>query len=699
MSRDTLLRHQKQHSPSTLSHPVEVGHELSQANITVSNRRDASGVGIHGGASTASGGLLTSTPSSFSSEQMHSTSRSDGFQSTDRIRDHAELAAQQSSVPAMNETLLPVPVQCLGSPFDYHMANPMEPSEMNLDFDWGQEFSSWFMESTADVQTIFSPFATDVMQPACSAPIGFGEHFDSGSEPNSELECLWFTHVEASDESHLVSGTVTPAEPREEVDEHYRQTMRRSLQIRPLDTSLPSPDFINLCIRLYFIRFHPKFPVIHVPTFQPSKKNSMLLLSICSIGSLITGTADGLSRGTHIWKILNKAILAKWERLVSQVTDDGLAVLQAALLGQTFALVSGDPKLLAAAEAFHGTLISVARRSGMFQLSHREPPQLGSSPNNSDVEWRAWAREEELIRTSLGLYIHDAELAHIYHHEPLLRPSRRVSCAASDELFAARNPREWLSRLHQRVDTANLELDHDNVGSNGSVTNAERVAHVSKFTGYVQLECISTIVLEERLSGRLDGSIQQGLEDNLVDFHNQYLRLLKAQETSTLEMEILWHLSFISLCTDFDLLERVVGRDGPQASEKDREKVTVWAASPDAQRATMHVRLLRQKLDALSIGLVPAIHIPRAIFFVAVCCYCAFRFSADGVTFSSSTVDFPELILIGTESNTLSSGRLAALETKEILCHLADILQRLGHWGIARKFGAIVEALLRQILI
>ena len=604
-----------------------------------------------------------------------------------------------SNISVIDDVATSNPGHPLVPSFESPMTDPMESADISFDFDWGQEFPSWLMESTADVQNTFPTFAPGRIQPACSAPIRSGEHYDLASEPNLELEHLWFTRVRASDESQLVSDPATPSEPREEVDENYRQTMRRFLQIRSLDTSLPSPDFINLCIRLYFIRFHPKFPVIHVPTFQPSKKNSMLLLSICSIGSLITGTADGLARGAHIWEILNRAILSKWDHLLTHLTDDRFAVVQAALLGQTFALLSGDPKHLAAAEAYHGTLISLARRSKMFQLSHSGPPQRSLLSDDLDIEWRGWAREEELIRTALGLYLHDAELAHIFHHEPLLRPSRRVLCAASDELFATKHPKDWFSRLHQHDDEVDpplfVEASKDH---NESVTDTSRFDHVSTFTRYAELECISATVLEERLSGRLNESTQRALAIDLVEFHKKYLRLPTRQGTSMLEMDILWHLSFISLCTDFDLLERVIGRDGPQVTNTDWEEVRTWAASLDARRATIHVRLIRQKLEALSIALVPAIHIPRAIFFVAVCCYCAFTFSSAGGTSSLSTFEFPELNLISHGHDAPSSGRLTALETKELLCQLADTLQRLGHWGVARKFGAIIEALLHQTL-
>jgi hypothetical protein len=66
----------------------------------------------------------------------------------------------------------------------------------------------------------------------------------------------------------------------------------------------------NLCIQLFFTRFNPVFPIVHAPTFRPSAKSSLLLLSICSIGSLFVGSNYAVTQGSIIFERLNKAILS-----------------------------------------------------------------------------------------------------------------------------------------------------------------------------------------------------------------------------------------------------------------------------------------------------------------------------------------------------------------------------------------------------
>lgn len=61
---------------------------------------------------------------------------------------------------------------------------------------------------------------------------------------------------------------------------------------------------------MYFAKFHPVFPLLHAPTFRPSLQSSLLVLSICSIGSLFVGSSHAASQGLKVFETLNKAILS-----------------------------------------------------------------------------------------------------------------------------------------------------------------------------------------------------------------------------------------------------------------------------------------------------------------------------------------------------------------------------------------------------
>ena len=53
-----------------------------------------------------------------------------------------------------------------------------------------------------------------------------------------------------------------------------------------METSLLSVNYLNLCVRLYFVRFHPIFPILYVAEIKPNSDDVLLFLFMCSIGSL-----------------------------------------------------------------------------------------------------------------------------------------------------------------------------------------------------------------------------------------------------------------------------------------------------------------------------------------------------------------------------------------------------------------------------
>ncbi|KAK3669195.1 hypothetical protein LTR78_010930 [Recurvomyces mirabilis] len=578
-----------------------------------------------------------------------------------------------------------------------------QPVELTLDFPPADELPLWLMDCAIDWNNLSSPYATDLMQ------FGYGwsnipsENIATVNAPTPNLERIWFTHMDEQTDSQFISECMTPNrnQTRADVDEDFRQTLHNRLQRIAVEPDLPSSDFLNLSIRSYFACFHPVFPVIHAPTFRPSKANALLLLSICSIGSLFTGSSKGAIQGARIFEWLNKAILATWERLMARNTEEVIPMVQAALIGQTFGLLSGDPKHLATVEAFHGCVISWARRRNMFQIRHKCQTEMDLPVIDLDAKWREWAKTEELIRIVLGLHIHDAELADIFHHEPFLRQSRnQLPPAADDDVFIANRPQEWLIALKQCGRSAIVPQHMTAARSSTIDITHVNAKSLSSFTVYARLECLSATIIETRLAGNLDLPMQQSLVEDLLRLHQQIPSSGSTKDPDPLGISILWHLSFISLLTDFDLLEQAVGRDGTQISTQVQARATSWAASVEAKRSIFHVQLIRKKIEVLPVGPEPAVHIPRAIFLVAICWYCAYRYSNDGDNPSLTSLSFPEATVLGVNPSTLlfeahgyKYGKPTSMEANEVICRFADLLQRLGHWEIARKYASIIEAL------
>ena len=509
--------------------------------------------------------------------------------------------------------------------------------------------------------------------------------FSTVSIPVANLQQSWYTHL-ADDQA--VSGEATPGLRHTEVDDNYRQTLHRKLEVQSVDQSLPSADFLNLCVKAYFKRFHRLFPVIHAANFRPSKTNSVLLLSICSIGSLLTGHPSAAHRGTQLFERLHKAILAHWQKLMRRGPEETLAMIQAALLGQTFGLLSGQAKNLALVDAFHGTVISWARRTKLFHAQH------ANFADHQDLQsnWRDWVQTEERIRVALALRIHDAEIGNILHHETLLPCASKMSHAASDALFFASTAEEWFSLY--RNDPAHPATP---VSESHLVTGLPEMLHQRlmsipahcHFTIYAALQDISSAIIE----ARINESLSQLFVDKIQQCLMEYKRSNEESEVEAIRTssKILWHYLFITLHCDLELLERCIGRDGPELDPADVARIHEWANSDAARRCAAHAIMIKRNMEAFPLTSEPGIHVPRAMFSSAICLFCYSKYSlAEG-----HSVTFPELQLVGADVTLLL--KEAKSRSSEIgpLYALVDILQRVGHWEISRTFASILGALLQ----
>ncbi len=601
--------------------------------------------------------------------------------------------------------------------------------DMSLDafnFDFEAQFPSWLVDGDLQNGILDTPLVATMaeLQPGWrDSPYATLENGLSDYKPVSSMKRIWFTAHHDGDEGMPQSGPATPPgsrddegdeglpQSREEVDDTYRRTLTRSLQIRPLkeQTTLPSADFLNLCVRSYFARFHPVFPVVHAPTFRPSKANSMVLLSICSVGSLFTGSVHAIRQGVQIYDRLHKAVLANWDRLIARGIDQRISLIQTAIIGQTFGLLSGEPRHLAIVDAFNGTLISWARRSATFKTKKMVGLDLNVPPAELEKIWRDWARNEELIRIALSVHIHDAELASMFHHEPFLRHnSRQLPVAASNQTFMAARADEW--RKAYLSDPSNLETSDATPASIDDHLDFDLLAvpSTSYFTAYTVLEGICAHIVENRLNGTTASTQHKNdqMLNVLTTFHRHFLLESAAWEADHMDMSILWHLAFMTMFADFDLLERAIGRDGSDLSPEDLHEVSAWASSDQARRCVIHGLIVQKKLENLPLGFEPAIHVPRAMFRAGIAWFCYTRFGSQqdvGQTNATDHPEYPEFKTIGVnptlllfQANGYKHGKPTTTETNASLSGLTDLLRRIGHWEIARRFAAILGALLHN---
>jgi hypothetical protein len=509
----------------------------------------------------------------------------------------------------------------------------------------------------------------------------------------------WFTHMSPSMQkqpSQEFPATGPSWQDQTNANESYRVGLSQKLRPRMEDEALPTSEQLNLFAKLYFHRFHPLLPVIHAPSFRPTAENSLLFLSLCSVGSLFVGSSRAVSQGARIFERLNKAILASWESFLSQSKPDALSMVQAAILGQTYAILSGKPKYLVLADVLHGTVAAWAREANRLG-SHCQQTRNLSSETDLEGSWYLWIDCEQRARVQIALNIHDAELATLLHHQPVRSHRfRQYPRLASDALFAAPTASKWAALYRQSMEKEPESPVYTRLSRSSDPFPTTGLK--SRFTAYGILESINARLVDAKQSQEFDHIVCHEISNLLIEWWQAY----STSNRDPFCLPVLWHSIFISLYADLDLLEQAIGRDGQGPSLEASTPVSEWACSLDASRCLVHASLIARHLDNMSISAEAAIHVPRALFSAALSYLCVAQYAPKHVVGVEAFAS-PEIKLLGEEASSgvcfpelASSGGQSMIADLDHLYRLIDLLQRGGRWGISQSFANLLSTALEE---
>ncbi|KAJ9608388.1 hypothetical protein H2200_007376 [Cladophialophora chaetospira] len=395
-----------------------------------------------------------------------------------------------------------------------------------------------------------------------------------------------------------------------------------------------------------------------------------------------------------------------WDVITATHAEEKIPIVQSALIGQLFMMVSGRPRHLAIGSAFHGTLVSWTRRAELMDVKHEHIDLDDLSEAQLANTWRRWARKEELIRTALAVFIQDAELVALFHHEPILRfGGKGLPIASSSEAFSAPTASSWLEVM--REEPAQRRCQGGVVGTAApslryQLPNAA-CAH-SEFSAYFILECIGATICEDRVGGAFSSAKVQKYETDLISWYVVFGKKLQAEYDPQCLL-LLWHWTFISNLVDLNRLELAVGKRGVAMAAACADYVDEWASSAASKRCLVHAHLLQKNMENKCMRRPLAIHVPRCLFSAAICWATFLGSNAKALDIEASLddVDFPELRILGVHlprhwSDTIGAGTTSLLTVKgTTLCSLAELLRQVGHWEIARRFSRILRPLIHGI--
>jgi hypothetical protein len=219
-------------------------------------------------------------------------------------------------------------------------------------------------------------------------------------------------------------------------------------------------------------------------------------------------------------------------------------------------------------------------------------------------------------------------------------------------------------------------------------------------SSYASLCGILSCIQETKMNFLSNASVQN-FRNRLLTWYGDHRKVMVESGHSQINFVVLWHTAFICLYADFDLLECAAGRDGTVTAEKAGLKARAWASSSEARRGTLHALLLLKQLEGFPVGIEPAIHVPKALFYsaIAIHCYAKFGPSANSFAPLQREINSPELQI----SNPITSLNNRSDHSSHImffpldsstLCSVINLLRRLGHWGISQKYISILETFL-----
>ncbi|GFF46813.1 hypothetical protein IFM46972_08139 [Aspergillus udagawae] len=413
--------------------------------------------------------------------------------------------------------------------------------------------------------------------------------------------------------------------------------------------------------------------------------------------------------------------------MIAQRSDSNIVAIQSALLGQTFGLLMGRPKDLAGIETFHGSIIAVSFGERVFLagkhletltvvkwarrvrlLNHATSPALPQNlPNltNGQLQsaWEHWISAEErkryhlplfLARTVLGIFILDAELAKIHHHEPYLRPATpRLPTISSDDAFAANNASAWKELVHQQIQKSGSRTPLPNV------VQEQRPGGTSDFELCAMLESISAMACERQEPFSTTPHLTEKCQEMLITWYETHLSTSAPGQVSAYPLRILWHSTFIVLYSSLDVLERACGRDGPEAAQEAIGCARTWANSHEATRSLVHAVYVRNYFESMSIGSACPLYVPICLYHCGIIWFCFGHFgnSSNKPIIGSN---FPELDLVGVNVDEINAAELRNFRVERNAANqvfrIVGLLQSIRHGKLSSSLASTLLALIEE---
>jgi len=367
-------------------------------------------------------------------------------------------------------------------------------------------------------------------------------------------------------------------------------------------SEFPPAEILDIALGLFFRRFHPTVPFIHIPTFSARNTPTPLLFAICLVGLSILGTTGAARFVSRMFPSFLQRVCHDVSACTAGTASPvhQLTIFATAMLTLNLSVSTGDKDSFAQSQTLYVSLLSMVQQHGLFAAGDGQSLDvLWSEMSESDDRWKTWSRIESAKRLILGLLLVDSWYSNLLSKSPIIRSESVCVVAPCDEaLFQAKSATQWQSLLRSgKPQNAPMIASQDlhkhdiepSLGDLGSLGRSGLLAllQIQILEGYHRLmpsdqQTVGSFIpwLTYMGDARARSSVPAVLTASRIGgplAHNP--------DTNC---TVLWHSLCIMLLADFRMFELAAGRHGAAPATGALENISQWSQTPAARRACVH---------------------------------------------------------------------------------------------------------------
>ncbi|KAF5637847.1 hypothetical protein F52700_4549 [Fusarium sp. NRRL 52700] len=248
-------------------------------------------------------------------------------------------------------------------------------------------------------------------------------------------------NLAAEEEDILIAENIPHVPPiTPETREYMIQAIQTKLpkhEAHGLNAKFPPLRHLEAYMQLYFEHFHPRIPLLHVPTFQPSPETWQLVLSVVCLGSRYSQAHHHYDHVQLLQRVAQHMVKIDLRELSSV---NVLTCAQSHLLFQHSLWLSSEWGVMIEAQFYRNTLVTLCRL-----LLSRESTLMHTPVPTEDLNhvWFQWVQAEAKRRLVHFAYMFECLYSTFLMLPPLLSPAELQTPVPIADRYWSSSCEQW----------------------------------------------------------------------------------------------------------------------------------------------------------------------------------------------------------------------------------------------------------------